>query len=139
MFLSCWPWCSQNACMRQIGNMLCTSYPISTSRQISYWGGQEQQKHEDLLWQNLRFSLLDRLLKKPLQSQRYDSCYSISYLQNQEWKEVVWKRMYIGKKPLYILGFELTVGVWFIFIGLWLHFCAAAMPLLKVTEKNYSD
>lgn len=47
--------------------------------------------------------------------------------------------MYIGKKPLYILGFELTVGVWFIFIGLWLHFCAAAMPLLKVTEKNYSD
>lgn len=75
--------------MRQIGNMLCTSYPISTSGKINYWGGQEQQKHEDLLWQILRFSLFEWLLKKLLQSQRYDSCYSISYLQNQGWKEVV--------------------------------------------------
>lgn len=29
--------------------------------------------------------------------QRYDSCYSISYLQNQESEEVVLKRIYIGK------------------------------------------
>lgn len=40
------------------------------------------------------------------------------------------------KKTLYIFGFELTVGVWFMFIDLWLPFCAAAMPLLKVSEKN---
>lgn len=124
--------------MRQIGNMLYTSHPISTSGKINYWGGQEQQKLEDLLWQNFRFSLLECLLKKPLQSQRYDSCYSKSYLQNQEWKEVVWKRIYIGKKKnkkkLYISGIELTVGIWF--IGLWLPLRAAAMPLLQISGKN---
>lgn len=75
--------------MRQIGNMRCTSYPFSASGKINCWGGQEQQKHEDLLWQNLRFSLLECLLRTPLQPQKYDSCYSITYLQNQEWKEVV--------------------------------------------------
>lgn len=33
--------------------MVYTSYAISTSGKINYWEGQENQKHEDLLLQNI--------------------------------------------------------------------------------------
>lgn len=68
--------------------MAYTSHPISTSGKISCWEGQENQKHEDFIVAEHK-------------SQRYDSCYSIIYLQNQD-SEVVLRGYILGKTSIHL-------------------------------------